>query len=95
MERREFVGSMLALFTGVAMPEPVRELIVVPGEIDRVFWTDAVMEDVLKEVFCAPITAAFAAPQGELNKLFAGVVEHWDTGGDRYVETTHYFDLGG
>ena len=26
-ERREFLGAMLALFAGVALPEPVRELI--------------------------------------------------------------------
>lgn len=27
MERREFVGAVVALFAGVAMPEPVREAI--------------------------------------------------------------------
>lgn len=93
MERREFVGSMLALFTGVAMPEPVRELVWVQDP-----WMPPnnllISEDVLKRIYCEPIMAAFAPSQAEVNKIFAGAVEHWDTGGGRYVEMAHYFELG-
>ena len=94
MERREFVGAALALFTGVAMPEPIRELVWVQDPWmppDNLLISEEVMENVLKRVFCEPITAAFAAPQGELNKLFAGVVETWDTG--QYVGKPLRFEV--
>lgn len=92
MERRDFVGAALALFTGVAMPEPIRELVWVqdpwmpPGNL-------LITEDVLKQVYCKPLMESLLPAQAEINRLFSRAVEAYD-GEGRYVELAHYFEVG-
>lgn len=99
MERRDFVGSMLAIFCGVAMPEPLIEavrliqpitLVKVPGEVQ---WTDEI-DQMLKEIYCQPIMDQVITSQRVYNRLVGAMldgVEPEPKG--RYVETSHYFEL--
>lgn len=99
MERRDFVGAMLAVFCGVAMPEPLIEavrliqpitLVKVPGEVT---WTDDI-DKMLKEIYCKPIMDQMVMSQGLYNQMLAAMLEGGkeDEKG-RYVETSHYFEL--
>ncbi len=96
MERRDFVGSMLAIFCGVAMPEPIVEclrliqpitLVKVPGEV---VWTDDI-DEMLKRVYCDPLVNGIVS-DSELLEIFAqhDVV---DMTAPNYVDAVSYFEL--
>lgn len=81
-DRREFVGAMLALFTGVAMPAVVRELIVIPSQVDL---TATDLDRMMREIFTKPIYEIMVS-DSELLKLFP-------PGDPLYVQTVHMFDV--
>lgn len=94
MERREFVGSMLALFCATALPEPIVELI----ELETVdlwgterFVSDELLEDdlnrMMKEIFTQPIMDQVVT-SSQVMDLFKPL-----TAKDRYVDMQHYFEL--
>ena len=96
MERRDFVGAALALFTGVAMPEPIRELVWVQDPWmppDNLLISEEVMENVLKRVFCEPLMSSLVVPQSELNAIFSKTMDALGTPAGRYIEVAHYFGV--
>ena len=77
MERREFVGAALALFCGVAMPEPVRESIFVWDDVTPPLWfvtgnPDHVEPDWVKAAMSRYMNLQLYAPRGQVTLTHIG-----------------------
>ena len=78
MERRDFVGAMLALFAGVAIPEPVLEAVRLITPAEAVSVTTAEIDAMLKEIYMQPI----------MNEVFGTALD-----GVKCYGKTHYFEV--
>jgi len=99
MERRDFVGAMLALFAGVAIPEPVLEAVRLITPAKGLWSTDLItsgatidtakIDAALKEIYMRPIIdGTFNQMQLYMNEVFGTALD-----GVKCYGKTHYFEV--
>jgi len=98
MERRDFVGAMLALFAGVAMPEPVLEVVRLITPAEAISVDTATIDAMLKEIYMQPIFDNVAVGQRRYNQWMSAVIDHAQQTGEAagrvsLEEKTLYFEL--